>query len=201
MQKLIWFTTSVILFLLFVVPAILAFGIKLIPGEVQSGYNSNQRLSIYRDRAVSQKFISQTANLSAIGTSIRNPNLKNKKDIILTLFDESMKKIRTSVINGQNIEDGDFVKFVFDPLPDSKDKTYIFTLESPDAGPGETIEIFYIENDRPGQNMPGWIAEYTYDKKIHKGGLPIVLYFKPGSKVEVIKEIYSNLFSRLVASF
>lgn len=199
MHKLIWFTTIVILFLVFLAPAVLALGIKLIPLEDQPGYNSDQRLSIYRDRGIVQKFISKDANLSAIGTSIRNPNLKNKKNIVLTIFDGEMKLVRTSVINGQNVEDGDFVKFVFDPLPDSKDKTYIFTLESPDAGPGETIEVFYIENDRPGQNMPGWIAEYTYDKKVHKGGLPIVLYFKPASKAQIIKEIYSNLFSRFLS--
>ncbi len=200
MKKLIWFTTLAILFLVFLFPAVLALGIKLIPHGVQPGYISDQRLGVYDIRDISQKFTSEKANLSAIGTSIRNPNLKNKKDIIFTLFDESMNKIRTSVINGQNVEDGNFIKFVFDPLPDSKNKTYVFTLASPDAGPGETIEIFYIENDRPGQSMPGWIVEYTYDKKIHKGGLPIVLYFKPVNKMEVIKEIYGNLFLRLLSN-
>ena len=191
MKKLIWFTTISILFLVFITPAILALGIKLIPEEDQPGYNSNQRLSIYGERTVSQKFISQDANLSAIGTSIRNPNLKNKKDIILTLTDVKMKVVRTSVINGQNVEDGNFIKFVFDPIPDSENTTYVFTLASPEAGPEETIEVFYT------QSMPSWIVEYTYDRNLYPGGLPAVLYFKPGSRLEVIKEIYSNWFSRL----
>jgi hypothetical protein len=192
LKKLIWFTTAAILFFVFIVPAILALGLKLIPGEDQPGYNSNQRLSIYGTRVVSQKFISQDANLSAIGTSIRNPNLKNKKDIILTLFDAKMNVLRTAVINGQNVQDGDFVKFVFDPISDSKSKTYIFTIASPDAGPEETIEVFFT------QNMPSWIVEVTYDKNVYQGGLPIVLYFKPASKAAVIKSVYSNLFSRLL---
>ena len=170
----------------------LALGIKLVPGEEQPGYNPAQRLSIYGIRYVTQKFISGEANLSAIATSIRNPNLKNKKDIILTLYDGKMNVMRTSVISGQNVEDGNFVKFIFDPIQDSKGKTYTFTLTSPDAGPEETIEVFY------GQNMPGWIEQYGYDKNTYQGGLPIVLYFKPVSKAAVIKDIYSNLFSRLL---
>lgn len=192
MKKLIWFTTIAVLFLIFIAPAVFALGIKLIPGEDQPGYNSDQRLSIYRDRVITQKFTSHSANLSAMGTSIRNPNLKNKKDIILTLFSEKMEVVRTSVLNGQNVEDGNFIKFVFDVIPDSKDKTYIFTLASPDAGPEETIEVFYT------QTMPSWIEQYSYDKNIYPGGLPIVLYFKPVSKAAVIKAIYSDLFSRLL---
>ncbi|MCX6704787.1 MAG: hypothetical protein NT162_00400 [Candidatus Woesebacteria bacterium] len=192
MKKLIWFTTTLILFMLFLAPAILALGIKLIPGEDQPGYNSDQRLTIYRDRVVSQKFVSKDANLSAIGTSIRNPNLKNKKDIILTLFNEKTETVRTSVINGQNVEDGNFIKFIFEVIPDSENKTYIFTLASPEAGPEETIEVFYT------QTMPSWIEQYSYDNKDYLGGLPIVLYFKPVSKISVVKSIYSNLFSRFL---
>lgn len=191
MKKLIWFTTISILFLVFITPAILALGIKLIPEEDQPGYNPAQRLSIYGIRDVTQKFTSSNANLSAIGTSIRNPNLKNKKDIILTLTDAKMKVVRTSIINGQKVEDGNFIKFVFDPIPDSENTTYAFTLASPEAGPEETIEVFYT------QSMPIWIVEYTYDRNLYLGGLPVVLYFKPGSRLEIIKEIYSNWFSRL----
>lgn len=192
MKKLIWFTTGVVLFLIFVAPAILALGLKLIPGGDQPSYNSDQRLSIYLTRSVTQKFVSQEVNLSAIGTSIRNPNLKNKKNIILTLFDLNMNVLRTAVINGQNVQDGDFVKFVFDSISDSANKTYFFTLASPEAGPEETIEVFYTPS------APSWIEQYTYDSTVYPGGLPIVLYFKPVSKIAVIKDIYSSLFSRLL---
>ncbi|KKS95156.1 MAG: hypothetical protein UV71_C0011G0009 [Microgenomates group bacterium GW2011_GWC1_43_13] len=192
MKKLIWFTTITILFLVFIAPAFLALGIKMIPGENQPGYDPAQRLSIYQTRNVTQQFTSQDANLSAIGTSIRNPNLKNKKDIILTLFNENMEIIRTTTINGQNVEDGNFIKFVFEIVPNSENKTYFISLSSPDAGPEEMIEVFY------SHNMPGWIEQYTYDQEVQPGGLPIVLYFKPVSKFAVIKDIYSNWFSRLL---
>ncbi len=192
MKKLIWFTTSAVLFSVFVAPAIFALGIKLVPGGDQPGYNSNARLSIYGKRDVSQKFIVDSANLSAIGTSIRNPNLKNKKDIIFSLFGEGKNLIRTVVMNGQNVEDGNFIKFVFDPISDSKGKTYFFTLATPEAGAEDTIEVFLT------QSAPSWIVEYTYDQKAYSGGLPIVLYFKPVGKLSVIKDIYSSWLSRLL---
>ncbi|HET7098852.1 MAG TPA: hypothetical protein VFI61_01300 [Patescibacteria group bacterium] len=192
MKKLIWFTAIFVLFLVFIVPGILALGIKLIPNGDQPGYDSNRRLSIYGVRAVSQKFVSDKNNLSAVGTSLRNPNLKNKKNIIFNLYDLNNNLIRTSILNGQNVQDGDFTKFVFDPIKDSKDKVYIFNISSPETGPEETTEVFY------GQDMPAWIVEYIYDEKIHTGGIPIVLYTKPNSKFEVIKEIYSNWLSRLL---
>jgi hypothetical protein len=165
-------------------------GIKLIPGGDQPGYGPT--LGIYGLRNVTQKFISGNTNLSAIGTSIKNPNLKNKKDIILTLSDENMRLIRTTIISGQNVQDGDFIKFVFDPIPDSKNKTYFFNLNSPTAGPEDLIEVFL------SQNPPNWIEQYSYDKNVYPGGVPIVLYYKPVSKIEVVKEIYFNLFSRLL---
>lgn len=190
MKKLIWFTTIIILFFIFVAPAILALGIKLIPGGDQPGYSNT--LAVYGIRSVTQKFISTQANFSAIGTSIKNPNLKNKKDIVLTLYDENLNLQRTSVINGQNIQDGDFVKFVFDVIPDSENKVYVFNLSSPSAGPEDKIDVFL------SQNPPNWITEYHYDKDTLKGGLPIVIYFKPVSKISVIKSIYFNLFSRFL---
>ncbi len=112
MKKLILFTTLFILFLVIIVPGVLALGVKLVPNGDQPGYNSDQRLSIYGERTVSQKFISDSTNLAAIGTSIRNPNLKNKKDIILNLYDGNEKLIRTSVLNGLAFQDGEFVMFL-----------------------------------------------------------------------------------------
>lgn len=192
MKKLIWLTTILVFSIIFLAPALMALGIKLVPGGDQPGYNSNERLSIYSERTVTQKFTSNNNNFSAIGTSIRNPNLKNKKEIIFNLYNEKMEKIRNVTVNGQNVEDGNFIKFIFAPIIDSAGKTYFFSLGTPDAGPEETIEVFV------SQNMPVWIEQYVYDGKSYRGGIPIVLYFKPVSKTTVIKSIYSDLFSRLL---
>lgn len=191
MKKMIWLTIFSVLFLIFVMPVVLAVALKVTPAGDQPGYNSDQRLPIYGIRGISQKFVSKEKNLTAIGTSIRNPNLKNKKEVILSLYDEEGKLMRTSTLNGQNFQDGDFVKFYFEPIADSTNKTYSFTLFSPEAGPEEIIEVFYI-------NSPtDVILEFTYGKTTYPGGLPIVTFHKPGSKWEVIKEIYSGWLSRL----
>ncbi len=193
MKKMIWFTSLSILFLVFVMPAVMALALDIIPSGEQPGYNSNQRLSIYGKRGVTQKFVSKEKNLTAIGTSIRNPNLKNKKEINLNLYDENGSLIRSGILNGQNVEDGAFVKFIFPPISDSKDKTYSFTILSPEAGSEETIEVFYNNFETQG------ILEFTYDEEVYPGGLPIVTFHKPDSKLEVVREVYSNLFSRLLS--
>ena len=192
MKKMIWLTTLFVFSLVLVVPTIFALALDMTPAGDQPGYNSNQRLAVYGERTVSQKFVSRDINLAAIGTSIRNPNLKNKKEIILDLYDEDNKLVRTSHLNGQNFQDGDFVKFIFSPIADSMNKSYTFTISSPLAGPEETIEVFYF--DTPTAN----IIEYTYDENTYPGGFPIVTFHKPNSKLEVVKKIYSNLFSRLL---
>lgn len=193
MKKMIWFTTASILFILFVVPGIMASAIKMIPANNQPGYDYNRRLSIYGIRVISQRFISKEKNLTAIATSIRNPNLKNKKEVILNLYDKDDKLIRTSVLNGLNIEDGDFVKFVFPPIPDSKDVEYLFTLSSPMAEEGETIEVFILDKPETG------IIEYSYEKEVHPGGVPMVTFHKPESKLETVKMVYFNWLSKLLS--
>lgn len=184
--------------MVFILPGALAYGIKMIPDTDQPGYNSDARIGVYGLRTLTQKFIAPSNNLTAIGTSIRNPNLSNKKSIILSLYDIDGNLIRTSTINGLNVPDGEFVKFVFDPIADSKGKTYTFTLASPNAGSDDQIAVFYIGNDS-GSPAPNWIVEYTYDQKIHQGGLPMVTFYKPSSHLEVVKMVYSGLLSRVLS--
>jgi len=192
MNKMIWLTTLFVLLVVFVLPGIFASRLNLIPTAEQPGYDSNRRLSIYGKREVSQKFVSEDKNLAAIGTSIRNPNLNNKKEVKFDLYDQNNKLIRTSILNGANIQDGDFIKFPFEPIADSMGKTYTFVISSPDSGPEDTIEVFYFSE--PTKD----ILEYTYDQQIHTGGLPLVTFSKPDSKLEVIKSVYSNWISRVI---
>jgi len=191
-KKMIWFTTISILFVLFIVPGIMASAIKMIPAGDQPGYGP-RRLSIYGIGELSQKFISKEKNLTAIGTTVKNPNLKNKKEVILNLFDENHNLLRKSVLNGFNIGDGDFVKFVFEVVPDSLDKEYSFTLSSPTAAADEIIEVFLIDGPANG------IIEYTFGEETHEGGIPLVTFHKPDSQWEVIRGVYSNWLSKLLS--
>jgi len=191
-KKMIWFTTISILFVLFIVPGIMASAIKMIPAGDQPGYGP-RRLSIYGIGELSQKFISKEKNLTAIGTTVKNPNLKNKKEVILNLYDANNNLIRKSILNGFNIGDGDFVKFVFEVVPDSLDKEYSFTLSSPTAAADEIIEVFLIDGPANG------IIEYTFGEETHESGIPLVTFHKPDSQWEVIRGVYSNWLSKLLS--
>lgn len=189
MKKLIIFTTSFIFFLVFILPFAAALFIKIIPANDQPGYFGKR--SIYGALTVSQEFKSNDDNLTAIGTSLGNPNLKNQKEIVLTLFDSNGQVIRTSSLNGFSVGDGAFVKFVFEPILDSKDKKYIFTLASPGADPEQVINVFV-------SNSPSsWIGPAGYGKEILTNGLPIVIYFKPASHLSVVRQILTSWLSRI----
>lgn len=191
MNKFSQFTIFTILFLLFAVPAFFASLLKMLPANDQQGYGSMGTLSVYGKRDFTQYFVSKNKNLTAIGTTIKNPNLKNKKDIIFNLFDENNNLVRSVILNGFNIGDGDFVKIVFNPITDSAQKKYYFTLVSPDAKADETIEMFLAEPTNE-------IIEYVYDEEKHLGGTPLVTFHKPDSRLNTIKQVYLNLFSKLL---
>lgn len=191
MKKMIWLTTAFVLTIIFIVPIIFAMLLSVVPASEQPGYDGVTKLSIYGKRDIIQKFVSVRSNLTAIGTSIKNPNLSNKKDIIFNLYDETGKLIRTTTINGRNIQDGDFVKIHFDPIRDSINKTYTFNLSSPSAGSADEIEVFIT-------TPTGTVLSYTYDLITQSGGLPLVTFHKPTSRLITAKEVYFNLFSRFL---
>lgn len=195
MNKLIWFSTFTVLFIVFVLPGLFAVTLDMIPANDQPGYSVDNKLVLYGKRIVSQRFTSQEKNLTAIGVSLGNPNLKNKKEIIFSFYDTKGILERSSAINGVNLEDGDFVKFVFAPIADSKNKEYVFTIQTPEADQGEVIYAFHTNE------IPSWVGELKLTEKEDvqelPGGLPFVTYHKPLSKLEVIKNIYSSWGKRI----
>lgn len=184
------FTIFTILFLLFVLPILMIVPIKMVPSGDQPGYGDMGRVSVYGLRQFKQVFVSTENNLVAIGTTIKNPNLKNKKEILFNLYAENNNLIRTTILNGFNIGDGDFAKIVFEPVIDSKDKKYYFTLSSPTAGEEEIIELFLIKPTNE-------IIEYTYDEETKLGGIPMVTFHKPEGLLKNTLTIFSNIFSKL----
>ena len=72
------------------------------------------------------------------------------------------------------------------------DSTQRGSIFVPYVIPEETVEVFYFGGATEN------ILEYTYDEKSYPGGLPIVTFYKPNSKLEVIKKVYSNWLSRLL---
>ena len=191
MKKLIWITTLSVLFLVFILPGLLALTIKYTPANVQPP--NDKTINIYWIYEASQEFVSQESNLMGIGMTIKNPNLKNKKDVTLSVYDGEGQQLRSSTLNGGSIQDGSYVKFLFEPIEDSQDKEYKFTIANPSAGAEEVLSLFYTKH------LPDWIGEMVFDDEIVEGGISFVTYHKPKSKWEVINGIYSNWLSRLLS--
>ena len=193
MNKLILVTTTFVLLLVFVVPGILAVNIKMVPYSSQPGYDVDHRRSIYFTNQVKQSFTSGEDRLTAIATTIGNPNMRNKKDVILNLY-EGKDLVRTSTVNGQNIPDGNFVRFVFEPIFDSKDKNYTFTLASPDAREEDVIYVYI------SPSAPNWIGDTIFEdnKVFSEGKLPMVTYHLPKNKISQLTQIYSSWISKII---
>lgn len=190
MKKMIWFTTLSVIFSVLILPGLLALGVKYLPSGVQPPLHKTK--DVYGERFISQEFTSFRSNLTGIAMTVKNPNLKNKKDVFLHVYDENSEVLRETKLNGANIEDGNFVKFLFNPISDSKGKAYKFIITSPESGEGEVLPIFYTDE------KPVWSGLMMFeDNEGIEGSVSFVTLHKPESKLEVVSEIYSDLFSRL----
>ncbi len=132
------------------IPLLLSFLIREIPNDIQASLEATQMIS--KDLVITQFFTSQMDNLSGIGTSIKNPNFRNHKKLLFNLL-EDKAILRTVVLNGSSISDGDFMKIKFEPISNSKDKKYSFQLSAPDATSEDSLEIFLTSQ------KPSWIGE------------------------------------------
>jgi hypothetical protein len=190
MKKMIWITTLFVVFLIFILPGIVALGVKYIPSGVQPPLHKTR--DVFGKFQISQEFTSVRNGLTGFSMTIKNPNLKNKKDVYLYLFDDQKTLIRESKLNGSNIEDGSYVKFLFDPVLGSENKNYKFVLSSPDAGEEEVLPIFFTEE------KPLWVGLMMYDIEEIPGGVSFVTLHTPESKLSIVKDLYSSWISRLL---
>lgn len=190
MRKLISFTIIFVLILVFAIPAVLSFGIRYIPSGTQPSLGNTKK--IYGEITLSQSFVSEKHNLSGIGVSIKNPNFANKKNAYVNIYDSGEKVIRTIVLNGQNIADGKFVKILFEPISDSKDKKFSWTFSSPESVFEDALEIF-LTND-----PPTWSLDLKVSSQVEDGGLSYVTLHKVANPTEVLSIVLSGWINNLV---
>lgn len=196
-MRLVIFTTIFIIFLSLILPGVLSFGIRLIPQNDQPSLDRTQKL--YGDVVVSQTFISTTDHFSGIGLSIKNPNLLNKKDVILSIYDMNGNLLRTVALNGASIADGKFVKFRFAPIELSQNRQFFFTLTSPitsqeEANENRTLEVF-LTNKQPANALDLIIG----DKNILGTSISYVAFYNPPYPTYVLENIYLTWIKKFVA--
>lgn len=189
-MKQILFTVFLSIFLVILLPMFLSFGIRFVPDRFQPSLGVTQK--VYDDVEVSQRFIASEDNLSTLGMSIKNPNLVNKKEIRLSIYDQDENLVRESVLSGMNIEDGKFVKFKFDPIYDSRNKEYRFVLSALSTQKHEALEVFLTSD-----NLPGVEKSYI-DLEESEYSTSFVPFYKPKNFFEVGLNIYSQWIGKFL---
>jgi hypothetical protein len=135
------------------VVAIFAFVIMLmilfIPNIVSQD-SANQPIGeIMGNTTIGQTFFAPYANLNAIDIDFATYARVNTKDLVFHLrtSPSSPTDIFSSKINAQNIDDNKFYRFTFPKIRDSKDKSYYFFVEAPEAASGNAITIWSNYDD------------------------------------------------------
>lgn len=188
-MKLIYVTCFLIIFLMFL-PAILIYFIKETPNDFQPPLHSTEH--IYADLTISQLFLSQEDGLSGIGMSIKNPNYINKKDIIIQIYDQEDQIIRSTILNGARISDGQLVKFKFNPIKYSKDKIFKFVLLAPQEGEQtKSLEVFLT------YEIPNWSKGLYINNNLTDSSISFVTYHHIENPLSNIFNIYTKWWYKL----
>jgi hypothetical protein len=149
---------------------------------------------LFGNRVISQEIMPSHNFLNAIGLSIKNPNLKNKKDITMEVYREG-SLIRTSKLNGLNIPDGEFVKFVFPAIEDSKDTKFEVVLSSPQSAEDESLGIFLSKSKNTTSTE---LSSLRLNKETGDAKIAFVAYYQVKSKLDLIRYVYNNFTSRFL---
>ncbi len=109
---------------------------------------------IYNEVKVGQTFVAKFDNLARIDVLFANYSSRpNNADLVFHLFEmPSRKELATIKINTKEIEDNAWHQFAFKPIDNSKDKKYLFYIDSKESRPGNAVTVRYQE---PGEYSQG----------------------------------------------
>jgi len=190
-MKHIIFTISFIVLLIFILPLGLIFAIKYIPTDFQPPLKDTKK--IYGNFVYYQSFISEKDNLAAIGVSLKNPRLANKNYTFFDLYDDENKVIRKVSLKGENIADGKFVKIFFDPVTDSVNKRYTWSIYSPDSTQDDALEVFLTDQ------KPPWSTEFKVNDEVSSDSLSYVPLHKVSDPTTILGQVISDWTLKLTS--
>jgi hypothetical protein len=141
--------------LIMVVPFVLCFiigysAISLLGCETNGGIYANQPIGqIYGTYTAGQTFISQYNGLNGVEVFMATYGHNTAgSDLIFHLRSSpDSVDIRTVTVNGTMISDNTYYSFNFAPIPDSINKQYYFSIESPGADQSDPVTIWSSSND------------------------------------------------------
>lgn len=172
-MKSVIFTTVTIIIVVALLPLLLIFGLKYIPAKYQDPTVLSK--PIYEKLVIEGEVSASRNYFSGLAVSVKNANLQNKKDVVLSLTDKNGNEIRKSILNGAVIPDGEYMKFMFDPINNSNGVTYKYIFSSPDSNEKNAVEIYLNKDKR----------------------VAFVDLYKP-SRFNLIKSIYTGWFNKII---
>lgn len=193
-MKLSTFTTSLVIFLVLIFPALLSLIIKTIPEKQQSSLDGT--IKLFGERKIAQKIAVSKNNFSGIGISVRNPNYINKNDLIFTVYSEDNLTLRQMAISGLHINDGDLLKINFPPISDSANKNFTIEFTSPKSSSDQYFEIFI--SNKNNEKSKGFKLYESSGVSDFEGSIAYEIFNKSENPLSLIYPIYSNVFIRLI---
>lgn len=189
-MKSVKYTIIILIALLIAVPALLTFLITYIPSLPQPSLGATQKIDEWEN--LSQSFTEKNNNLAEVALTLKNPDFKNKQDIIFNLYDSTGHLLRTTTRNGSSIIDGDFVKFQFAPIADSANQSYTFTLSAPRVNINDALESYISP-----QNTPGGVMKVN--DKVATGSASFATFYRIPNRFFVLKSVLQGVVQKLLA--
>lgn len=107
---------------------------------------------IWGERVIGQSFVAPRDGLNRIDILFQTYQRQNTHDVFITLFEitnaenlEQRQLIKEFSLNTASVQDRSWRTFNFAPIPDSANKSYLITIQSPDSVPGDAITVGGIE--------------------------------------------------------
>lgn len=197
MNKIIVFTTGLIICLILVFPLSLTFLIKNISNQIQPSLDS--RFDIYDTQPVIQYVLITEDNFSGIALSIANPNLANKKDLNVTILSADDQVLRETKISGANIGDGAYPKILFAPITDSKNQTYKIKFSTPDTSIAEAKLRQSLGLYLTYQKVP-WLKQiFIATEPEESRTVALITFSRPKTPFFLMSQVISSLWQRFLA--
>lgn len=166
-----------IIVILFAIPIIVLFAIHQI--KIENNTKIDKVVHIYKDHDFSQEFLSSENNLDTLKIKMINLGSLNHEPILFKLYDNRGNILRQISFNGSNIGAEDWVHFSFEPIIDSKQKKYSFSISSPTSPNNNTVNIETNNQDEAG----------------------LITYYRIESHLQLIRNIYTQFFYKLTIDY
>lgn len=94
---------------------------------------------------VSQEFVAERSVLDGITLKLATyGNTLTSTYYYRIIEEKSGETIREGKINASKVENGKYYSIDFDQITDCKNQMFVFTLESPDAEPGNALTVYNV---------------------------------------------------------